>query len=104
MRGFTCGVPQGAVLSPTLFSIFINDIPSRFCEKKGQFSLLYADDLILLAKFGNTTKGVEKETNKYLEKWSSLWRLRFAPHLLMLLHNLCQFQEKFSCQNEPKTI
>ena len=76
----TCGVPQGAVLSPTLFAIFINDIPSRFSEKKGQFSLLYADDLILLAKFGNTTKGVEKEINKYLEKWSSLWRLRFAPH------------------------
>ena len=49
-RKIEVGVPQGGVLSPTLFSIFINDIPTRMNKNK-EYTLLFADDLVLVALY-----------------------------------------------------
>jgi hypothetical protein len=73
------GVPQGAVLSPLLFSIYINDIPTKYNKNKS-YSLLFADDLVsyfIFDKYNNIQKAINAYI-KNIEQWLSLWRLSMA--------------------------
>jgi len=78
----TCGVPQGACLSPTLFAIFINDSPKR-SKRNDEQTLLFADDTALLKLYRNKTKKVLNEINCFLSElsaWAFKWRVTLAPH------------------------
>lgn len=67
-------VPQGSVLGPVLFLIFINDIESVCC---GNTSLqLFADDLKLYSSvnIGNISQSLQQSINN-LVAWADRWQL-----------------------------
>ena len=73
------GVPQGSVLGPVLFSLYINDLPT-FLPTSVKTSL-YADDLAIWAFSPSVvcaTSVVQAALNRLVE-WSSKWRLPLNP-------------------------
>ena len=71
------GVKQGDNLSPSLFKIFVNDLPSYLSNTSDQVNvngkdvhcLMYADDIILLSK---SVKGLQEKfdiLNAYCKDW-----------------------------------
>ena len=70
------GVPQGAVLSPLLFIIYINDLNSNWPE--GVSASMFADDLAVWASdrdWKEAKRKVEKAT-ECVEQWSRKWLMK----------------------------
>ncbi|EFP11931.1 hypothetical protein CRE_23222 [Caenorhabditis remanei] len=65
------GVPQGSVLGPLLFILFINDIGDKLESE----SLLYADDLKIISPNAAT---IQKDLMK-LSEWCQTWQMKVAP-------------------------
>lgn len=70
----TSGVPQGTVLGPTLFLLYINDI----CNNINSTIRLFADDCVLYRAIKSTTDTeiLQKDLER-LERWGDKWSMEF---------------------------
>lgn len=73
---FTQGVPQGGVLSPTLFLVFVNDITNILPSNVR--AVMYADDLALVCSEESLAIAQKRlqTTLDRLGQWSEEWRMR----------------------------
>lgn len=77
------GVPQGSVLGPLLFLIYVNDIPGAISSS----SLLFADDTKLYRPISDYRSFQQLQDDIVtLEHWSKLWQLNFNTEKSFILH------------------
>ena len=79
----TSGVPQGSVLGPVLFLVYINDI----ADKTSSAVRLFADDTIIYRPITtvNDQTTLQKDLNA-LDHWSRVWQMEFHPSKCQTLH------------------
>jgi ribonucleases P/MRP protein subunit RPP40 len=91
------GVPQGSVLGPLLFLLFVNDIPEWVCNSIRMF----ADDTKIWAQIRTAEDGdsLQRDWDRLVE-WSNLWLLRFKPTKCKVMHVAHNFETKYSIQKD----
>uniref|UniRef100_A0A1I8BR38 Reverse transcriptase domain-containing protein n=1 Tax=Meloidogyne hapla TaxID=6305 RepID=A0A1I8BR38_MELHA len=84
-RNIKSGVPQGSVLGPLLFLIYINDLPDII--PNGIKIKLFADDVKIYVL--HKTKNERKLLNiaiKNIEQWATQWKLNIATNKTFIIY------------------
>ena len=96
-RIINSGVPQGGVLSPTLFNIFISDIPVNDEVDTAQF----ADDTLLISSSYRTNAIINKlsKQGSKLARYFNRWRIKINSSK----SQTCFFSRKTSSRHQPQS-
>jgi len=74
------GIPQGSILGPILFTIFINDLPDVIQS----YIKIFADDTKIFNSPQNSNI-IQQDLNS-LQQWSDTWQLKFNANKCKVLH------------------
>ena len=97
-----CGVKQGDIISPTIFSLYINDLVNELnslnlgvpIDDEKVCALLHADDIVL---FSDTEANLQSLLNT-VQKWCSRWRLKINLNKTNIVHFRKQSQNRTEFQ------
>ena len=78
------GIPQGSVLGPILFTLFINDLPDSVTS----LCKIFADDTKLYNL--STSHHIMQDDINNLIKWSNRWLLHFNADKCKVMHFGCK--------------
>ena len=88
----TSGVPQGSVLGPVLFLIFINDLPlemlsplSLFADDSKIFARILAENRKRLTRIINGNEILQRDLNTVRE-WAIKWKMEFNVDKCKIMH------------------
>ena len=106
----TSGVPQGTVLGPLLFLVYINDLPECISSSCG----LFADDCVLYRPITNQIDQETLQQDLYnLQLWANKWLMMLNVNKCEVLHiSLKQiikklyllYDEPLKCVNEARYL
>ena len=102
----TMGIPQGSILGPLLFSLFINDMP-KTCPDNG--IQLYADDAVIYAPAKSPSKAAEILTDhmygvhQWLERNHLVLNLNKTVSMCFSIRKRCQL-ERFCVKIKAQEI
>ena len=85
------GVPQGSILGPLMFLIFVNDLPMSVSSSH---LLLFADDTKCLKQMNNSEdcSALQQDLHN-LTQWSEYWNLHFNDSKCVLLRFLSRIPD-----------
>ena len=77
------GVPQGTVLGPLLFLLYINDLPDMLTST----IRLFADDALLYREvtLPSDARALQSDLKK-LTDWQNTWQMQFNPSKCYVMH------------------
>ena len=82
-KAVSSGIPQGSILGPFLFVVFINDLPDDLTN----MVYMFADDTKVFAKVSTDEErqSLQDDLDKLMQ-WSSTWQLEFNISKCKVMH------------------
>ena len=96
-KGLKAGVPQGSVLGPLLFLVYINDLTDNISSEMR----LFADDASLFTCVKGVTPTHDKLVKDLLTvtQWAYQWKMVFNPDLTKQATEVIFFLQKYKAHS-----